>query len=171
VKRVSLADVARATGLGRATVSRALSGHEEVGAATRARVLDVAKDMGYQPNGTARALRTGRHQVLALTLATHGPDTGSGHAAQVLALALVAADLGYRLLVDVVDLAGTSAATALGHLDGLGVDGALVLVPQASPGLADDVVLAHEVVAGADVDAAVAGLRVLVMRVEARIEG
>jgi hypothetical protein len=75
------------------------------------------------------------------------------------------------LLVDVVDLAGTSAATALGHLDGLGVDGALVLVPQASPGLADDVVLAHEVVAGADVDAAVAGLRVLVTRVEGRIEG
>jgi hypothetical protein len=44
-------------------------------------------------------------------------------------------------------------------------------VPQASPGLADDVVLAHEVVAGADVDAAVAGLRVLVTRVEGRIEG
>jgi LacI family transcriptional regulator len=39
----TLKDVARATGLGLATVSRALNGHPKVHAATRARVEQAAK--------------------------------------------------------------------------------------------------------------------------------
>lgn len=171
VKRVSLADVARATGLGRATVSRALSGHEEVGAATRARVLDVANDMGYRPHATARALRTGRTHVVAISLATAGSPPAAGRAAQLLALVQVAAELGYRVLVDLVDLSGTGAGGAFGHLDGLGVDGALVVLPDGSSEAGSEVALAHEVVVGPDPDGAVRGLRALAARLESESEG
>ena len=74
-KRVSLADVARAAGVGKATASRALSGREEVGAATRAPVRDIAADMGYQPHRVAQSLRTGRFGVLAVSIRPTDPDS------------------------------------------------------------------------------------------------
>ncbi len=66
VKRASLADVARAAGVGKATASRALSGDAHVGASTRARILATASELGYRPSQTARTLRTGRSGSIAL---------------------------------------------------------------------------------------------------------
>lgn len=45
--RVTLSDVAAATGVSVATASRALSGRGDLSAATRRRVLAVARDLGY----------------------------------------------------------------------------------------------------------------------------
>lgn len=53
----TLKDVAAALGLSPSTVSRALAGHSHVGDATRTSVLRTAREMGYQPNAIARALR------------------------------------------------------------------------------------------------------------------
>lgn len=60
-------DVARATGLSLPTVSRVLSGssypiHDE----TRQRVLAAAEALGYQPNLTARGLRTKRSMTIGI---------------------------------------------------------------------------------------------------------
>ena len=84
VKRVSLSDVARAAGVGKATASRALSGREEVGAATRARIRDIAADMGYQPHRVAQSLRTGHFGVLAISICPS--DTRTGELLRVAAL-------------------------------------------------------------------------------------
>ncbi|MBL7257625.1 LacI family DNA-binding transcriptional regulator [Paractinoplanes lichenicola] len=63
---VTIKDVARAAGVSVATVTRALSMPDVVRAATRERVLETAKTLGYQPNRAARGLITGRTGNLGL---------------------------------------------------------------------------------------------------------
>ncbi|MCH9276551.1 LacI family transcriptional regulator [Bifidobacterium amazonense] len=64
--RVTLADVARAAGVSLATASKAMHNVTRVSAATRARVQQTAKDMGYRPNATAQSLATGRSNAIGL---------------------------------------------------------------------------------------------------------
>lgn len=61
-------DVARAAGVATSTVSRAFSNPGRVGEATRAHVLKVAADLGYQPNPHARALTSRRTQTIAMVV-------------------------------------------------------------------------------------------------------
>jgi DNA-binding LacI/PurR family transcriptional regulator len=60
VKRPTLADIASRAGVTKAAVSFALNGQPGVSAATRARILAIAHDLGFQPNSAARALSDGR---------------------------------------------------------------------------------------------------------------
>lgn len=57
---VSMKDISKRCGVSIATVSKALNGHSDIGEATRQRVLETAKEMGYYPNSSARALKTNR---------------------------------------------------------------------------------------------------------------
>ena len=68
-KRVGIRDVAAAAGLSITTVSWALNGKGEVAADTRERVQRIARELGYQPNEAARALRTGRTRILGIAVA------------------------------------------------------------------------------------------------------
>ncbi|HEY5178869.1 MAG TPA: LacI family DNA-binding transcriptional regulator, partial [Dermatophilaceae bacterium] len=63
---VTARDVARVAGVSISTVSRALAKPDEVAPATRARVLDTARGMGYLPNPAARGLITGRTSTIGL---------------------------------------------------------------------------------------------------------
>lgn len=63
---VTLADIARATGLSPSTVSRALSDPERVNEQTRDRVRKVAREMGYIPNLVARSLSSGQTDIIGL---------------------------------------------------------------------------------------------------------
>ncbi|SEE55124.1 LacI family DNA-binding transcriptional regulator [Jiangella alba] len=63
---VTLADIARATGLSASTVSRALSDPDKVNPRTRDRVRKIAQDMGYVPNQVARSLTSGRNDLIGL---------------------------------------------------------------------------------------------------------
>lgn len=62
-------DVARAAGVSPSTVSRALSVPEMVNAETRARVQQIAGELGYHPNRAARGLITGRTGNIGLVVA------------------------------------------------------------------------------------------------------
>lgn len=70
---MTLKELARLLGLSATTVSRALNGYPEVGAETRARVLEAAARHGYEPNVTARRLATGRALAIGhvIPLAEH----------------------------------------------------------------------------------------------------
>lgn len=57
---VTITDISKACGVSRATVSKALNGQGDIGAETGAHIRQVAKEMGYLPNATARALKMGR---------------------------------------------------------------------------------------------------------------
>lgn len=64
----TLKDVARESGLGIGTVSRALSGHPRVSPATRRLVEETAKRIGYQSNALARALRRSESKAIGLVI-------------------------------------------------------------------------------------------------------
>jgi transcriptional regulator with XRE-family HTH domain len=68
MKRPSSRDVALRAGVSQATVSHVINGERKlrVSPATRERVLQAIEELGYQPNATARALRTQRTQLAAL---------------------------------------------------------------------------------------------------------
>lgn len=69
-KRVTAADVARSLGLSRATVGFVLNDTpgQTIPAATRDRVLQEAKRLGYRANSAARALASGRSRIILLVL-------------------------------------------------------------------------------------------------------
>jgi DNA-binding LacI/PurR family transcriptional regulator len=68
--RVTLNDVAVASGVSRATVSFVLrdSPGQSISAATRERVREAARALGYVPNGVARALREGTSRIVVLAI-------------------------------------------------------------------------------------------------------
>ncbi|WP_320774316.1 LacI family DNA-binding transcriptional regulator [Streptomyces sp. CRN 30] len=68
--RVTLKDVAAASGVSRATVSFVLNDdpRQSISAATRDRVKQAARDLGYVPHGVARALREGTSRVVVLNI-------------------------------------------------------------------------------------------------------
>lgn len=56
----SLKDIAKACGVSAATVSKALNDHNDIGRETKEHIKKVAKEMGYSPNLSARALKTNK---------------------------------------------------------------------------------------------------------------
>lgn len=68
--RVTLSDVATASGVSRATVSFVLNDdpNQTISASTRERVRQAARDLGYAPHGVARALREGTSRVVVLNI-------------------------------------------------------------------------------------------------------
>lgn len=116
-RRATLADVAKAVGLGKATVSRALAvqDHPDVSASTRERVRKVAKDLGYRPSVTARALRSGKFRALSVIV----PDEGWGWFEPIVLSAFrAAAAEGYQLLVHpVAGMEGGEAAVVRSLVD------------------------------------------------------
>src|SRR5258707_7562190 len=63
---VTIMDVARASGVSYATVSRVLSGYEFVRESTRNRVMEAVEHLGYVANLQARSLAGGRSQIIGL---------------------------------------------------------------------------------------------------------
>lgn len=63
---VSMKDIASACNVSIATVSKALNNHSDIGEETRQFVKRKAKEMGYHPNFSARALKTRRSYNLGV---------------------------------------------------------------------------------------------------------
>ena len=63
---VTIKDVARQCGMSISTVSKVFNAYPDISQETRNEVLRVARDMGYQPNALARALKTNRSYNLGV---------------------------------------------------------------------------------------------------------
>lgn len=63
---VSMRDVAVACGVSVATVSKALNDHNDISEETKTAIRRKAKEMGYFPNSSARALKTNRSYNLGV---------------------------------------------------------------------------------------------------------
>lgn len=117
-RRVTLAEVADAAGVGKATASRALrnSDHPEVSAVTREAVRRVADELGYRPHPTAQALRQGRFQTLSLVV----PVVTAGYLGwwepALLAARDEAAGRDRRLAVHLLDARSRDLGELLGEL-------------------------------------------------------
>ena len=71
-------DIAVKCGVSVATVSKALNNQADVGEATKERIREVAKEMGYFPNSAARALKTNRTNNIGV-LFVDGAHSGLTH--------------------------------------------------------------------------------------------
>lgn len=140
----TLDDLARATGLSKSTVSRALAGNPVIALATRQRVCDLAAQHGFAINQTARALRSGRAGAISVVLPL-GHETGQhpsdpffitmlGHLADALT------DRGQELLLSRViptDDRWLERIVASGRTDGV------IIIGQSDQTAAIDRVAAH----------------------------
>lgn len=92
----TLADIARALGVSKMTVSRAINNHPEISPETRARILDAAQRMNYRPNQFARALTTNRSYLLGVIV----PDLMHSYFAEICrGVEAIAKPLGYQNLI------------------------------------------------------------------------
>ncbi|HEX5165410.1 MAG TPA: LacI family DNA-binding transcriptional regulator, partial [Thermomicrobiales bacterium] len=67
-RQPTLNDVARRANVSKQTISRVVNNKGEVSDATRQRVLEAIREIGYHPNALARSLVTSRTHVIGLAL-------------------------------------------------------------------------------------------------------
>lgn len=94
-----MTDVAKLAGVSHQTVSRVLNGHPNVKEQTRLRVHAAITALGYRPNRAARALATGRSQVIGVVTQS---STLYGPAATLTAFAQAAVAHGFTVSVESV---------------------------------------------------------------------
>lgn len=97
---VTMRDVARAAGVSRMTVSRALKKDSPVSKATRERILQIVRDMNYVPDQMAGSLTTKRSGFVAVLV----PSLNNLHFAEtVQALTLELEGIGQQVLLGYTD--------------------------------------------------------------------
>lgn len=131
---MKILEVASKAGISVATVSRVFNTPEIVKPQTREHVLAIARELGYQPNSTARTLRTGHSRVLGVVLPTL---TNPVFAECLQGIASKAQQSGYSILPTTTEYSHERETTETERLLAADVDG-LVLVasdPQNSKAL------------------------------------
>ncbi|MGM1064388.1 LacI family DNA-binding transcriptional regulator [Saccharothrix sp. Mg75] len=124
-----MADVARLANVSHQTVSRVLNGHPHVRQQTRLRVRAAIAELGYRPSEVARALVTGRSQLIGVVAQN---STLYGPASLLAAIEQAAAEAGFvvtALRVDVLDPGSVSRALEWHY--GRQVAGIVVIAPTA----------------------------------------
>ncbi|GGM26185.1 LacI family DNA-binding transcriptional regulator [Micromonospora yangpuensis] len=137
VRVPAMRDVARLAGVSHQTVSRVLNGHPHVREQTRVRVQAAIAELHYRPNRAARALVTGRSQVMGVVAQN---TTLYGPASLLSAFELVAAEAGFAVSVGSVrNLDRTSIAQVVERHLAHRVAGIVVIAPVESAGEALEV--------------------------------
>jgi DNA-binding LacI/PurR family transcriptional regulator len=77
VTRVTIAGLANQLGLSKASVSYALNGQPGVSDDTRAKVVNLATELGWYPSSSARALSHARADVIGIVLSREPESIGS----------------------------------------------------------------------------------------------
>lgn len=117
-------DVAREAGVSISTVSYALSGKRSIKESTRTRVLEVADQLGYVPQASARMLAANRSQIFAVTAPLHADTDHTAHMEFAMEVTKSARERDYDTLLlvhnDALEGMKRSAATSL-------ADGIIVL--------------------------------------------
>src|SRR5215218_4016026 len=128
-RRPTIADVARRAGVSAAAVSFAVNDRPGVSSGTRERILAAARELGWQPSASARALTEARTRAVGLVLARSAAQLeGDSFFLRFLSgiqATLIAAD--YALLLQIVPGDASAALPAYERLAAAGrVDGFLL---------------------------------------------
>jgi DNA-binding LacI/PurR family transcriptional regulator len=122
-RRPTLADVAAAAGVSRATASRAMSGGPNVSTGARDRVWAAVERLGFEPNHLARSLRRGSTMAIGLVV----PDVAIAFYARALKGAQETLERsGYHVLVMNTERDAARETTALRTLRAHQVDGVIL---------------------------------------------
>jgi DNA-binding LacI/PurR family transcriptional regulator len=121
-----MADVARLAGVSSQTVSRVSNGQLNVDDATRARVVEAMRALGYRPNGAARALKSGRFHTIGVIMTTL-QTLGNIRTLDAIATEAARADHAVTLMpISDPTLSGVSGAYR--RLSAQAVDGAVIIL-------------------------------------------
>ena len=135
-RHVSVKDVAARAGVSFQTTSKVLNGGGSVSEVTRARILQVASDLGYVPNLQARSLVMQRTRTVGLVTG----DLGDHNLGRFIDGAeQEARRQGYGVLMTGIEPEGSGTEYALPALMERRVDGILIAAPQ----MEEDHAVAH----------------------------
>lgn len=126
---VSMKDIAARCGVSVATVSKALNNHSDIGEETKAMVKQTAKEMGYHPNFSARALKTNRTYNLGI-LYSDKAKSGLTHdyfASIIENFRVMAEDNGYDITFLNNSKKRKDRMSYLAHCKYRGMDGVMIL--------------------------------------------
>ncbi|MBO4872432.1 MAG: LacI family DNA-binding transcriptional regulator [Lachnospiraceae bacterium] len=124
---VTITDIAKACGVSRATVSKALNGAADVSRETTQKIRETAAALGYHPNAAARALKMGRSYNIGV-LFSDATGGGISHEYFSLILESVKAEaerLGYDITFISKDL-GRLSVDYYEHAKYRGCDGVVI---------------------------------------------
>ncbi|WP_020661534.1 substrate-binding domain-containing protein [Amycolatopsis benzoatilytica] len=121
-----MADVAEAAGVSGQTVSRVANGKTNVDDATRERVLEAMRRVGYRPNSAARALRNGRFRSIGVIISDL-LAVGNNRTLDAVASAVSAEGFSI-VLMPVAQPSQHEVSGAFSRLDEQAVDGIIILI-------------------------------------------
>ncbi|MGW1029434.1 LacI family DNA-binding transcriptional regulator [Streptomyces sp. NPDC002577] len=124
-----MADVAAKAGVSRALVSIIFRGQPGASGATRERVLRIADEIGYRPDGAARLLARGHSRTLGVMFTVHQ----TFHTDLVAGIYPEAERLGYDVLLSAA-AQGRSESKAVEALLSHRCEAVILLGPEAEPG-------------------------------------
>lgn len=129
VKPPTIRDVARRAGVSHQTVSRVLNDHPNITASTRDRVLAAMAALDYRPSHVARALANGRSGTIGVISTDNGRY---GPPKTLHAIEAAGRDSGYFMsTINLASVGHDQMRAALAHLLDQGIDGIVVIAPQA----------------------------------------
>ena len=122
--KVTLKTIAEEAGLSVTTVSRALGGYADVNEETRNRIIEIAERLGYQPNLTARHLRSKFTDTIGMVIPRTAYFSDSFFMELLAGVGRKASDYGYDLLISVqepgqAEMAAYRRMVAGGRVDGM----------------------------------------------------
>src|SRR6266508_5402710 len=135
-RHVSVKDVAARSGVSFQTTSKVLNGKGSVSDVTRARILQVASDLGYVPNLQARSLVMQRTLTVGLIASDFSDHNLSRF---IVGAEQEARRQGYGVIITSIEPEGSGTEYALPAMMERRVDGILLAAPQ----MEDDRALAH----------------------------
>ncbi|WP_215223710.1 LacI family DNA-binding transcriptional regulator [Echinicola shivajiensis] len=95
-KKATIHDIASKLGITASTVSRALNNHPRISDATKKLVQKAAKEVNYQPNNIAAALRNGRSKLIGIVVPTANRNFFSS---VVRGIEEIANQLNYKVII------------------------------------------------------------------------
>lgn len=122
-KKVTIRELAKRTGVSEATVSRALNDSPRVKQATKHKIQQLAKTLGYRPNLLARSMRTNQSKTIGVIISN---IANPFFTAVVRAIEDEAAMLNYRTIVINTDENPGTERQAIEMLQGYMVSGFII---------------------------------------------
>lgn len=131
---VTLKDLSRRLGLSVPQISRALGGYSDVSDATRKRVADAARELGYRPNPNALRLKTGKSGIVGLVVPEASEQEESNILVEILlGLAVEFWQRDILVVLNVMPRAGTTVESYQRLANEGQLDGFVVLNPSFDP--------------------------------------
>lgn len=123
-RSISLKDVAKLAGVGLGTASRVLNNHPSVTEETKKLVLDVMKELNYQPNAIARSLKMNTTRTVGILI----PDITSAYFPEIVrGIEDMAKECNYNIILCNTDLHFEKEKAALKMFHEKKVDGVLFM--------------------------------------------